>query len=68
MNAALRLNDLGYRFVLQAHDELVFPVPTDDAANAKKIIYRELTRRPSWGRDIPLDAEVHAGPTYGDAK
>ncbi len=68
MNAALRLNDLGYRFVLQSHDELVFIVPIDDVANAKNIIYQELTCGPSWGRDIPLDAEVHAGPTYGDAK
>jgi DNA polymerase family A len=68
MNAALRLNDLGYRFVLQAHDELVFVVPTDDVANAKKIIHRELVRRPSWGRDILLDAEIKHGPTYGDAK
>jgi len=68
MNAALRLNDLGYRFVLQAHDELVFIAPIDDEANAKAIIYRELTRRPSWGKDIPLEAEVKSGPTYGDCK
>ena len=68
MNAALRLNDLGYRFVLQSHDELVFIVPTDDVVNAKKIIHRELIRRPSWGRDIPLDAEVNHGPSYGDVK
>jgi hypothetical protein len=68
MNAALRLNDLGYRFVSQAHDELVFIVPIADEANAKAIIYRELTRRPSWGNDIPLEAEVKSGPTYGDCK
>jgi DNA polymerase len=68
MNAALRLNGLGYRFVLQAHDELVFIVPDADVDNAKKIIYRELTRRPSWGSNIPLDAEVNSGPTYGDVK
>lgn len=68
MNAALRLNDLGYRFCLQAHDELVFIVPEADTDNAKKIIHRELIRRPSWGRDIPLEAEVNHGPTYGDVK
>jgi DNA polymerase len=68
MNAALRLNDLGYRFVLQAHDELVFIVPNEDLDNATKIIYRELVRPPSWGRDIPLEAEVKSGPSYGDCK
>jgi DNA polymerase family A len=68
MNAALRINDLGYRMVLQAHDELVFIVPISDEANAKALIYRELTRRPSWGKDIPLEAEVKSGPTYGDCK
>jgi len=68
MNAALRLNDLGYRFCLQAHDELVFIVPIADEANAKAIIYKELTRKPSWGSDIPLEAEVKSGPTYGDCK
>jgi len=68
MNAALRLDCLGYRFVLQAHDELVFIVPLEDVANAKSIIYRELTRPPSWGLDIPLEAEVKSGPSYGDCK
>jgi hypothetical protein len=68
MNAALRLNDLGLRFVHQCHDELAFIVPKADEANAKVIIHRELTRRPSWGNDIPLEAEVHSGPTYGDCK
>ena len=68
MNAALRLDDLGYRFVLQAHDELVFIVPKSDEQNAKAIIHKELTRPPSWGRDIPLGAEVMSGPSYGDCK
>lgn len=68
MNAALRMADLGYNFVLQAHDELVYIVPVDKEAEVKALLYREMTRRPSWGRDIPLEAEVHSGPTYGDAK
>lgn len=68
MAAALRLNARGYRFVLQSHDELAFIVPDKDVANASKIIYEEMTRPPSWGPDIPLDAEVKAGKSYGDAK
>lgn len=68
MNASLRLWDRGYKFALQAHDELAFIVRTEDAENAKAIVLEEMRRRPSWGPDIPLDAEANYGPSYGDAK
>lgn len=68
MNAALRLSDRGYRFVLQAHDELVFIVPDADVDNCKRIVLEEMTRRPSWARDLPLAAEAGSGQSYGDAK
>lgn len=68
MEAALRLNAQGLRFALQAHDELVFVVKKVHVPEAKKLIYAEMTRRPSWGEDIPLDAEVHSGPNYAEAK
>ena len=68
MNAALRLWDRGYRFKLQAHDELAFIVKTEDAENAKAIVLEEMRRRPSWAPDLPLDAEANYGDSYGDAK
>jgi DNA polymerase len=68
MNAALRLWDRGYKFKLQAHDELVFIVPDADAPEAMRVINEEMSRRPSWARDLPLKAEVGYGQTYGDAK
>lgn len=68
MNAAMRLSHRGYDFVLQAHDELAFIVPLEDVDNAKKIIYTEMTRNPSWGPDIPLGASCESGPSYGEAK
>ena len=76
MNAALRIRDRGlytanpmdYRFVLQAHDELVFIVKTAHLDSAKKIILEEMTRRPSWGKDAPIDAELGEGASYGEAK
>lgn len=68
MNAALRLADRGYLFVLQAHDELVFLVPDEDVDNVKVIIHTEMTRCPSWARDLPLGAEVGVGLSYGEAK
>lgn len=68
MNAALRLSDRGYRFKLQAHDELVFLVQDADVDNAKQIIHTEMTRRPSWAPDLPLSASTEAGKSYGEAK
>jgi DNA polymerase I-like protein with 3'-5' exonuclease and polymerase domains len=76
MNAALRIRDRGrhtdapyaFRFVLQAHDELVFIVPDELLDVAKQIIHGEMTRPPSWGKDIPLVADVGVGKSYGEAK
>lgn len=76
MNAALRIRDRGlstahpgdYRFVLQAHDELVFIVHKSELDDAKKLILSEMRRRPSWGLDIPIDAELGEGGSYGEAK
>jgi DNA polymerase len=78
MNAALRIRDRGrttaqkypddYRFVLQAHDELVFIIHNDELDNAKQLIHSEMVRPPSWGLDIPLTADVGTGASYGEAK
>ncbi len=76
MNAALRIRDRGlysvnpndYIFKLQAHDELVYIVRDSEVEQAKKLIHAEMTRPPSWGRDIPLVADIGMGKSYGKAK
>jgi hypothetical protein len=76
MNAALRIRDRGihtanpadYRFCLQAHDELVFIVKKINLDAAKQIILEEMTRRPSWAKTAPIDAEPGMGASYGEAK
>ena len=68
MDAALRIYTAGYRFVLQAHDELVYVIPGHELAKAKKIIHTEMTRSPAWAPDLPLTADVGVGATYGEAK
>lgn len=76
MNAALRIRDRGlstanpadYRFRLQAHDELVFIVKKIFVDEAKALILQEMTRRPSWAPDAPIDAELGQGASYGAAK
>lgn len=68
MNAALRIRDRGYKFRMQGHDELVFIVPDADVDNAKLIIHEEMVRRPSWGPDLPLTADIGMGNSYGECK
>jgi DNA polymerase len=68
MNAALRIADRGYKFALQAHDELVFVVPNSEVDIAKKIIHEEMVRPPSWAPDLPLTASIGVGVNYGEAK
>lgn len=68
MNAALRIADAGYNFVLQAHDELVYIVKDEEVDKVKELVHMEMTRRPSWAPDLPLSADVGVGQSYGDAK
>jgi hypothetical protein len=68
MNAALRIADYGYNFVLQAHDELVYIVPDAEVDKVKKLVHTEMTRQPAWAPDLPLTADVGCGQSYGEAK
>ena len=68
MQAALRLARSGYRFVLQAHDELVFCIPDDRLEEARMIIMREMTRPPAWLPDLPLAVEIKVGDSYGNCQ
>ena len=73
MNAALRIRKCGldtnnvrdYEFKMQAHDELVYIIKDENLEQAKTIIHTEMTRSPTWGRDIPL---VGTGKSYGECK
>jgi len=72
MDAAVRLRHtlalIDVQLALQVHDELVYVTPEDVVAVVKANLLKELRVRPTWGPDLPLDAEVGVGDTYGDAK
>jgi DNA polymerase len=68
MQAAVRLAKQGYRFALQAHDELVFVVPDDSIGAAWGNIEREMVREPVWLPGVPLAVEIGVGQSYGEAK
>ena len=67
MDAALRIQR-NMPLAMQVHDELVYVVPDDLVEWAKELLYKEMTAPPSWAPDLPLDADVGEGDTYGDCK
>lgn len=66
--AELRLTKLGLSAALQAHDELVFHVPTQLVDISKRAIEFEMTRPVEWMPELPIAVEIKHGPSYGDAK
>jgi hypothetical protein len=66
--AELRLHRLGLDAVLQAHDELVFHVPTETVDICKRAIEFEMIRPVDWMPELPIAVEIKHGPSYGDAK
>lgn len=63
-----RLEAHGVELAHQVHDELVYVVDEAMAAPLRKLLTRELKRRPAWAQDLPLASETGQGQTYGDAK
>jgi hypothetical protein len=63
-----RLNGHDIRLNLQVHDELVYIAPLQQAEALRDMVIEEMCKPPSWGVDIPLDAEGEVGPSYGEAK
>lgn len=67
MDAALRIQKR-LRLGMQVHDELVYSILNELLKEAEQIVLEEMRRRPTWAPDLPLEAEVGVGPSYGDAK
>jgi DNA polymerase len=72
MEAAMRIRSRCSVFDLQmahqVHDELVYVVPDDLVDVIRPILLEEMSRRPKWGHDLPLAAEVGVGVNYGACK
>ncbi len=60
--------ELGIRPALQAHDELVYVLPTQKIPYYMQEVLRIMKLPPAFAPDLPIDAEAMWGPTYGDAK
>ncbi len=54
--------------VLRVHDELVYVVPTEEAAHWAQTLSKIMRAPPSWAPTLPVEVEANYGPTYGDCK
>lgn len=64
-----RLNAMGLKgLAQQAHDENAYVIPEEAVDDVKPILMEEMTRRPEWGLELPLMAEIGVGDSYGEAK
>jgi len=60
-----RLHNLTVRFAHQAHDELVYICPLDQAPYVADILTEEMGRTPEWAPGLPLVGETKIGRSYG---
>ena len=69
MDAALRiLKQTGIRPCHNVHDELLYVVPDNYVDTLQSIALEEMRTPAWWGKDLPLDAEVKIGRSYGELK
>lgn len=72
MDAAIRIEDqinpFGMSIALQVHDALAYVCPDQFVTWLNNILDVEMHRRPLWGPDLPIAAERHVGPSYGECK
>lgn len=57
-----------YPVVMHTHDEIVWSVPSDEAAMAKELLLLIMRKPPDWCADLPLDAEAGTGQRFSEAK
>lgn len=72
VDATLRVNarfkDIDLHSAHNIHDEAVWVVPDEYAPAVKAAALEEMSRRPAWGLDLPLEAEAASGKTLGACK
>ena len=72
MDAAIRVEDqinpYNLSIALQVHDALAYVVPDTMVPFVGSVLHAEMHRRPTWAPDLPIAAEMHTGPSYGECK
>lgn len=60
--------EVGYKVANMTHDEVMLCVPEALGAEALAFALKCMKTTPDWAAGLPLNAEGHCAPVYGDAK
>ncbi|MCL6593006.1 MAG: DNA polymerase I, partial [Alicyclobacillus sp.] len=66
IDQALQMGDMQARMLLQVHDELIFECPAGELAELTQLVREYMENAVTL--NVPLKVDVHAGPTWYDAK
>jgi len=72
MQAAVRIQKrtkalgIDMRLAHQVHDELVYAPRRSEVHIVQPIVDEEMSRRPTWGLDLPLSSESKLGSNFGE--
>jgi DNA polymerase-1 len=66
LDQRLAADGLRSRIVLQVHDEVILEVPDDEREAASEVVLAEM--RGAFELAVPLEVNLHFGPTWADAK
>lgn len=65
VESVLGLEAKGVRVLLHVHDEIVAELPEAERDSGRQALEEQMTRRPPWAPDLPVDAEVRITTSYG---
>lgn len=57
-----------YHVSFQVHDEIIVVVKEEEAQEAMAFMIDEMSRPPSWAKDLPVACEADLGDNYSEAK
>jgi len=57
-----------YHVSFQVHDEIIAIVKAEDADEALEFMVQEMSKPPSWAKDLPIACEGKIGNNYGETK
>jgi len=57
-----------YHVSFQVHDEVIVIVKKEEADEALEFMVQEMSKPPSWAKDLPIACEGKIGSNYGETK
>lgn len=68
IHSNIRLKELGWKIIMQIHDELILEGPKESSEEAMEIVQKEMRNPLQSPLLIDLIVDAHLGKTWMDAK